>query len=371
MDFKAKVTDELLRLIRLSSPSLDERKLADYIVKRLEKLGLEVYEDNTGELIGGNTGNIIGVLKAPGKKKIMFNSHMDVVSPCDNVNPQIDGDIIKSDGKTTLGADNKAGIVAILNMLDYIVENKLDHPEIYVVFTVAEELGALGASNIDLKAHGIDYGFILDGFVDPGIVAYGEPELSILQASLEGETGHLFFDVDSGKNAFKAASDAMSKVSVGRIDENTVVNAIYAEGDWTIGAIPGKVVVEYIIASFDKDVIKREIENFKSSFTAVARDQGLGLEIRDLGNVPGFILDKDSIYMRALEKAGVKVGLDFEKIRPVFITDAGNFNKNGVKTCVLGTGVRDAHTVNEWVKLSYVFKNTEYLIELVKNIDRL
>lgn len=371
MEFKEKIMEEFLKLIKIPSPSFNEREIADYLKKRLEALGLEVYEDNAGKEIGGNTGNIIGVLRAPEKKKVMFNCHMDVVPPCEDVNPIIEGDIIKTDGTTTLGSDDKAGIAVILNMLDYIKENKLDHPEIYVVFTVAEEQGCLGVANSEIGRYDIDYGFILDGFVDPGIIAYGEPELNIFEAVVTGKTGHLFFDVENGVNAFKIAADAMANVRVGKIDEDTVANAVYGEGDWTIGAIPGKVTVEYIIASYNDTILNDEIENFKNAFKQAAAKHGGIAEVNHLATIPKFVLDDNSEYIKALGSAAKESDLNFEKIRPVFITDAGTFNKLGVPTVVLGTGVRNAHTVKEYARISHILENAKFIIKIVEKISEI
>lgn len=370
MEFREKLIEEFLHLVKISSPSLNERKLADYLKNRLEKLGLEVYEDNAGEKIGGNTGNIIAILRASEKKKIMFNCHMDVVSPCENVEPIIEGDIIKTDGNTTLGADDKAGIAVILNMLDYIKENNMEHPEIYVVFTVAEELGCLGVANSEIEKYSIDYGFILDGFVDPGIIAYGEPELNIFEVVVKGRTGHVFFDVDTGVNAFKIVVDALANIEVGKVSENTVINVVYGEGNHGIGVIPGEVTIEYLIGTYDENVLKNEVENFKTYFKEAASKHKGTVEINHLLNIPKFVLDDNSEYMKVLERAAKEIDLRFEKFTPVFITDAGTFNKLGVPSVVLGTGVQDAHTKKEHVNIKHILDNGRYIIKIVEELGK-
>ena len=61
-----RIVDNFLDMVKIPSPSLKERVMADYVKAKLENLGLEVREDNAGETCNGNAGNIIGVLKAKG-----------------------------------------------------------------------------------------------------------------------------------------------------------------------------------------------------------------------------------------------------------------------------------------------------------------
>ena len=87
---REKVTSKFIDMVKISSPSLKEREMGDYLLKTLNDLGLEVYEDNAGKENGGNCGNIVGILKAPNKKKVLFSSHMDTVLPCEKVTPVMD-----------------------------------------------------------------------------------------------------------------------------------------------------------------------------------------------------------------------------------------------------------------------------------------
>ena len=86
---KDRLVENFLDMVKISSPSKNERAMGDYLLKILKELGLEVREDNAGELNGGNCGNIIGILRAPGKKRLLFSAHMDTVVPCEKVVPVI------------------------------------------------------------------------------------------------------------------------------------------------------------------------------------------------------------------------------------------------------------------------------------------
>ena len=87
----------------------------------------------------------------------MFSAHMDTVGPCEVVKTVVEEDRITSDGTTILGGDDKAGIAAILEMLEMIKEENLVTNEIVVVFSIAEEIRLLGAQAIEMEKFDIKY----------------------------------------------------------------------------------------------------------------------------------------------------------------------------------------------------------------------
>ena len=60
---QVRLIDEFIKLVQIDSPSYGERQMGDYVKARLQKLGMTVIEDDAGEKIGGNCGNIYGYLK--------------------------------------------------------------------------------------------------------------------------------------------------------------------------------------------------------------------------------------------------------------------------------------------------------------------
>lgn len=149
---RERLVNEFLELVRIDSLSYRERKMADALKAKLEGMGLSVEEDGAGAVIGGNAGNIICKIQgSTDVPSILLMAHMDTVEPGIGKNPVVEGNIIKTDGTTVLGGDDVAGIECILEAVRVLKENNLEHGDIYVVFTVAEECGLLGAKNLELK----------------------------------------------------------------------------------------------------------------------------------------------------------------------------------------------------------------------------
>ena len=168
---KKRLIDEFIELVKIDSPSAKEGKVAKALVEKLEAIGCEVCIDEAGTKVGGETGNVIAKLKGNREgKTILFSSHMDTVSPGEGIKPIIDEatGIIKSDGTTVLGSDDKAGIAAILEALRVIQENNIDHADIEVVFSIWEEGGLFGAQYLDYSKVSPDFAFVLDSGGSPG-----------------------------------------------------------------------------------------------------------------------------------------------------------------------------------------------------------
>ncbi len=131
-------------------PSKKERRAAEYVKKFGEKLGLETYMDEAGNVI-------IKKPATPGmenRKTVILQAHVDMVPQKnkdtehdfekEGINMLIDGDWVKADG-TTLGADNGIGVAAILALLE---SKDIPHPPLEALFTVDEETGMTGAHEL-------------------------------------------------------------------------------------------------------------------------------------------------------------------------------------------------------------------------------
>ena len=169
-----RLIEEFLELVQVDSISGKERQLADLLIRKLTDLGLEVREDEAGSAVNSNTGNIIGRLPGSGRGPvIMLCAHMDTVEPGLGVKPVLADGVIRSAGDTVLGADDKAGIATILEVLRIVREHSFEHGGLEVVFTIWEEGGMFGAKNLQYNQLKARYGFVLDSDGVPGTIIQG------------------------------------------------------------------------------------------------------------------------------------------------------------------------------------------------------
>ena len=87
---------------------------------------------------------------------------MDTVGPAEAIHPVVEGDVIRTDGTSVLGGDDKAGVVAILEAIRVLRERRIPHGDLEVVLTICEETGLLGAKHFDTGRLRAKRGLVLD-----------------------------------------------------------------------------------------------------------------------------------------------------------------------------------------------------------------
>src|SRR5215470_13827224 len=144
-----RIKDEFLDLTSITSMSRREGAIARRLEVILKGMGASVELDDAGEKIGGETGNILARFAGtkPGAPPFLLSGHMDTVGPAEKIRPVVDGDVVRTDGTSVLGGDDKAGVVAILEAIRVLRERSIPHGDIEVVLTICEEFGLMGAKN--------------------------------------------------------------------------------------------------------------------------------------------------------------------------------------------------------------------------------
>ncbi|HEX9971470.1 MAG TPA: M20/M25/M40 family metallo-hydrolase, partial [bacterium] len=165
-----KLLELFLQLIKIDSTSLHERAMADFLISKFNGWKIEVEEDDSASKIGGNSGNLFIRLNSDSNHSspLVLLAHTDTVRSTAKVKPIIENGVIRSDGSTILGADNRSGVALILYVIAEIIENKLKHRNLEIVFSVAEELGMFGALALDFNKLSATEGYIFDCSAKPG-----------------------------------------------------------------------------------------------------------------------------------------------------------------------------------------------------------
>lgn len=361
-------------LVEIDSISKEEATISSEIKKILESLGAETVVDSAGDKIGGNSGNLIAKFK--GNKKatpLLLNAHMDTVEPGKGITAVLKEGIFTSDGTTILGADDKSAIAIILETIKIIQENDLPYGPIEIVLTVCEEIGLLGAKHLDLSLIESEYGYALDATDTEGIVTRA-PSANRLEFKIHGKDAHAGAAPEKGINAISLASKAIAKLEIGRIDHETTCNIGMIEGGMAINIVPNLVTVKGEARSHDEEKLSKITNEIVSSFKEVVEhykeassDDGLPrLEVyveNDFSRT--FIPDEHPVVLLAC-KAAENLGRKMVAKTTGGGADANILFGKGIVTGVLGTGMRDMHTVREYVRLDDMVKTVELLLEIIR-----
>lgn len=363
-----RMLDEFLQLTRISSPSGKERQLADCLRQKISALGLAVNEDDAGKRVGGNAGNLVTVLAPAGKKPqpLLLCAHMDTVEPARGVEPVLENGLVRSRGETVLGADDKAGIAIILEVLRVILENKIEHGGLEVIFTIWEEGGLLGAKNLDFSGVSARLGFVLDCDGPPGTIITRAPSQDRISARVKGRAAHAGINPEEGVNAIYVAACAISRMKLGRLDGETTANIGVIAGGKATNIVPDLVTIEGEARSLNR--IKRENQTAAmcAALTRTAEEFGAQVEIATETLYHEFALPEDSKVVRLALTAARNLGLLARLTGSGGGSDANVFNAHGIACANLGIGMQKVHTTEEFIKTADLVNGARLILEIIR-----
>ena len=366
----------LLELVQIDSTSRKERKVAERVKRICEELGAEVETDDAGAAVGGDTGNVIARFPGtiPGADPIMMSAHMDTVVPGEGVKPVVEGDIIRTDGSTVLGGDDKSGISVIIETIRCLQEQKIPHAPIDAVFSICEEVGLLGAKHLDLSKVRAKYGIVFDSD-DPGFLFTKGPSANHFEFTIHGLESHAGVAPEFGISAIEIAAEAIAAMKLGRIDEETTANIGVIRGGEATNIVTNLVTLRGEARSRSEEKLEAHTRHIIQCLEdAAARREvtvdGVTTRARVESHVTreyhAMDVADDSRVVQLVQQAAARMGLEVKTLASGGGCDANIFNRRGIECANLGTGMRAIHTVKEWLDVKDMCAAAEMTLEIMK-----
>lgn len=401
------ITNRFLKYISIDSKS-DEKKAK--IIKPTSKGQIELAMLLKDELINlgleaniNNEGFVFSTLKANTDKKIPkvgFIAHVDTSPemPGGIKNPQIikyqGGDIklkdniyikkedfpvlkdligktlITTNGDTLLGADDKAGIAAIMNAVEYFVNNtQIKHGDIKIAFTPDEEIGT-GCDSFDVETFNADFAYTIDGG-RLGELEYESFNAAEAKIFIKGKSVHPGTAKNTMINSITVAKELDDLLGQVQRPEHTEGY----EGFFHMISIDGNIEnteMTYIIRDFDRHKFEKKKEFFNDcvNFLNKKYNNIIKVEISDTYYNMGDIL-KDRMEIvyyakKAMENLGINVIV--QPIRGG--TDGSKLSFMGLPTPNLFTGGYNFHGIYEFIPIEDMKKSSDVIIEIIKLISK-
>ncbi len=365
-----RLAQKFIMLAQIDSVSMHEQKIALTLEKILKDMGAQVFFDNAKEKTGGDCSNLVAKFKGNVKAEPLFLSgHMDTVGPGNGIKVKYENGIFSSIGNTILGADDKSAIAIILEVMDVILENNLPYPPVEIVFTVCEEVGLLGVKNLDHSLLDARFGYILDSTDSEGIVTKA-PSANKIQIKVFGKAAHAGAAPEKGINAIAVASRAISRIELGRIDDMTTCNLGLIKGGVATNIVPEYVEINGEARSHDEEKLNQVTQNILDAFDMAAKDfrddSGFPrVEINVELDFPRTDIPEDQLVIQLAKKAAQNIGIDFACKTIGGGADANIFFGRGIMAGVLGTGMKDVHTLNEHIDIKDMEKCARLVLEIL------
>ncbi|HEY6899327.1 MAG TPA: peptidase T [Puia sp.] len=379
-----------------SFPSTEKQKdLGRILVKELLDMGVSDAEmDEFGYVyatLPANTGKTVPV--------ICFCAHMDTAPDCTGtgVKPIVhrgyDGgdivlpddpsqvispsehpylasrrgdDIITASGTTLLGADDKAGVAVIMEMVNFFrVHPEVKHGKIRVLFTPDEEIGR-GVDKLDMGRLGADYGYTLDAG-ERGSLEDETFSADGFTVTFYGRSAHPGYGKDKLVNAIKVASHFVDLLPKDEWSPETTDGRYGFVHPVRMSGLGEKVVVEFIIRDFFTrklaayaDALRDLVEDALKKFPGATADVTVKEQYRNMKEV----LDLHPQVSQYAEEAMVRAGVAVHKSSARGGTDGSRLSFMGLPCPNIFTGEMAFHGKQEYVSVQDMQKSVETIVHL-------
>ncbi|HET7763225.1 MAG TPA: M20/M25/M40 family metallo-hydrolase [Phycicoccus sp.] len=332
-----------LDLVAIDSPTGEEEEICDRLTGLFAGLGCTTTRDDIG--------NLVAVLPGSGEGTILISTHMDTAGTDRGIVPIVGEDgVIRTDGSTILGADDKSGIAGCLELLTLLRDNPgTVHPTIEFVVTVGEESGLVGSRHLDVGRLTATHGFVLDTAGAMGSITYWSPTSVYLTITVHGRKAHAGVEPEKGISAIQVAADAIAAMPLGRIDEETVANIGTVFGGEARNVIPDRVVLQGMARSHDQAKLDAQLAAMRRACEDAAAARGATVDVEAEEIYRTYKIAEDSPPYREAAAAIRSLGLEVIPRKSGGGTDGNYFNAKGIPCVALSTGMVDEHATSEHI----------------------
>ncbi len=370
-----RLAETFTTLCEIYSPSRKEGEVAAHLTAlfRDELHPTAIYEDDSAARTGSDCGNLIFSFAGdPQRTPLFFNCHMDTVTPCDNVKVRFDGASFTSAGDTILGADDKAGIAMLIEMMRVLRETSTPHAPLELIFTTCEEIGLLGAKNLDYGKIKAAMGLALDS-AGVDVVVVGAPAANRFTLTIRGVAAHAGLHPEQGVSAIQLASQAIAGLDLGRLDDESTANIGLISGGTATNIIPEQVLLHGEVRSHCDDKLQQYTDRIEWRFRETIdswRDNNPGapalppMDWKVCKEYPSVKFDQNEPLLALLNRAATALDRPITHRISGGGSDANIFNGHGLKTAILGIGMAKVHTTDESIAINDMIRTTELIISI-------
>lgn len=348
-----------LDLVAVDSPTGHEAAVGAVLVARFGDLGCTVTRDDVG--------NVLAVLPGTREGTVLVATHMDTAGTARGIVPVVGDDgVVRTDGSTILGADDKSGIAGCLELLTLLrTVPGVTYPTLELLVTVGEESGLVGSRHLDVSRLHATHGFVLDTAGAMGAITYWSPTSVYLTVTFRGRKAHAGVEPEKGVSAVVAAAQAVAAMPLGRIDPETVANIGTVHGGEARNVVPDVVVLEGMARSHDQAKLDAQLAAMRAACEQAARETGATVDFVAEEIYRTYRIDEDARPYREAARAIRSLGLTVVPRKSGGGTDGNVLNAKGLPCVALPTGMVDEHATSEHIAIDDLVTACKVLVAIV------
>lgn len=340
--------------------------------KKVPVIGLIAHLDTSPDMCGKNVNP--QVIESYDGKDIVLNKENNIVLSPDDFPElkQYQGKkLITTDGTTLLGADDKAGITAIMSAVEFLTKNPdFKHGTIKIGFTPDEEIGR-GADHFDVEKFGADFAYTIDGG-EIGELEYETFNAAHAKIKVNGRNVHPGKAKDKMKNAVRLAMELNSILPVNQKPEYTE----HYDGFFHLMSLNGDVEnadFQYIIRDHDRDKFEHKKQFMCDAIDFMNKKHGKNTFELDMKDQYYNMREKIEPVMHIVDlakEAMEELGIE-PKISPIRGgTDGARLSFMGLPTPNIFTGGHNFHGKYEFLPVGSMIKSTEVILKIIEKSVR-
>ena len=402
-----RLLNRFIKYVKIHSTAIDDAgcypsssgqwKLGKLLVAELREIGIaDVEQDEYGLVWATLPANVEREVPV-----VAFNAHLDTSPETsgENVQPQVirnysggdlllpgdtkqvirvadnpeleslhGGTLITTDGTTLLGADDKAGIAAILEMASHLVEHpELEHGTIRLLFTCDEEIGH-GADHVDLDKLGATAAYTLDGQgADEIDVETFSADLATV--TVRGVNIHPAIAKDHMVNAIRAAGEFVAALPRDTLSPETTDERNGFLHPYTVEGGVARVTLKILLRDFDVSALTRQADLLRALASQVEPQfpgASISVDVTKQYRNMAEGLAREPRAVAHAEQAHRRLGRTCRRTTVRGGTDGSQLTERGLPTPNLSTGQHHLHSLLEWASLDEMVQAAEVLVELVQ-----
>ncbi|MFA5595065.1 MAG: M20/M25/M40 family metallo-hydrolase [Trueperaceae bacterium] len=363
-ELTTRLRDRLVTLCKVASPSRNERQIADLLTAEFEALGASIREDDAAVAVKGNAGNLIAELPGERPGRVVLTAHMDTVplTPGQPLEPVVEGSIVRASGKQILGADDKAGVTVVLELMQRAAAlPAAQRPTLLAVITVCEELGLKGARHLDVARLNADYAYSFDGEVPVGELITSAVFKEDLTLQVTGRAAHAALEPERGVHAILAAARVVDAFPMGRVAPDQVANIGAVQGGGPTNVVPAEVTLRGEARAFSEERLEELMATIRAGSEAAAATVGASVRLQRERLYDGYRIEDDATPIARLRTGAEPLGISVTSVASIGGSDTSILNQKGLPTVNVGVGMNEIHSVNEWIDAAGLARVVEWV----------
>jgi tripeptide aminopeptidase len=354
-------------LVEINSPSFHEKKIGNFLAQKLSRAGCHVLFQDYGQSF-----NLIALKKGKkGVPPLMLSAHMDTIEPTDGIEFRVEKDRVRSTGNTVLGADDKSALAQILEAVTVLNENNIEHGDIEIVFSSAEEKGLHGVRNLNFAKIISKHALVLDAGGSVGSIIIGAPTHMRYTMTVTGRSAHAGIEPEKGISSIKVAAEIISKAPDGRIDTETTANMGIIEGGTATNVVPKETVIRGELRSHNRKTLEATKKAIFETARNIATKRKARVTISNDLEYTAFRIGKTEPFLLFLDRVFHDCGIKPQHVRTGGGSDANIYHQRGIVAINISNGMQKVHSQEEFILLEDLYLGAEIVLKAIMDFEKL